>query len=417
VVSVAPEDSNIAYKTVAELAKERGMKVGILTSVSLDHATPAVFYSHQPSRDMYFHIAQDAAISGTIDFIGGGSFRYVNGYTGSRARTWPDHAAGAPGVENLWSLFENNGFTVVHNLADLKNVPAGAKCVAASDGTQDSAAMHYEIDRSTTDEWNLADVTAEAIHLLDNPKGFFMMVEGGKIDWTNHANDARTSIEDVLAFDAAVQQAIAFANQHPTETLIVVTADHETGGMTMGWAGTPKANGVKAGYTSWYEKMFGQTMSYQAFSDWVKEYQADPYSLWNFIKVYLDVFGPADADIRQLDLADDDVVLAKIKEAFGLVYDDLCDFQKKQLEAAYDRSMMGAALVGSEEDWLLYGGYDALAVTCTHILNARAGIGWTSYSHTAIPVPVMSNGQAFTGYYDNTDIAKKIATFMGVTLD
>jgi alkaline phosphatase len=408
-ISVDPEDPNVAYKTVAELAKEQGKKVGILSSVSLDHATPAVFYAHQDDRNKYFHIAQEAANSGTVDFIGGGSFRYIDGYTGSRAGQFPELAAGNPDVVNLWTQFENNGFVVVQNLTDLQNVPAGSKCVAASDNTQDSAAMHYEIDRLASGEWSLAEVTAEAIRLLDNDNGFFMMVEGGKIDWTCHANDALTSIWDTIAFDDACRVVIDFAKQHPGECLIVVTADHETGGLTQGWAGTL--------YDSSYQNLTAQTMSYQAFSEWLQSYQQNPYSLWNVMSTVLDVFGPADADIRMVDLSDDDEMLAKIKEAFGIDYASLADLQKSQLEEAYDRQLTGEQIRGSEEDYLIYGGYDPLGVACTHLVNARAGLGWTSYSHTAVPVPVMSNDANFVGYYDNTDVAKKIASAMGGSLD
>jgi len=85
--------------------------------------------------------------------------------------------------------------------------------------------MHYAIDKPE-DEWSLSEVTVEAIRMLDNPNGFFMMVEGGKIDWTCHTNDARTSIDDTIAFDNAVAEAVKFAESHPGEVLIVVTADH-----------------------------------------------------------------------------------------------------------------------------------------------------------------------------------------------
>jgi alkaline phosphatase len=407
VISMDPT-KKIGYKTIAEAAKAQGRKVGILTSVSLDHATPAVFYAHVDNRGKYYHIAQQAATSGTLDFLGGGSFVNPDGYIGSNATKWPEQAKGAPGVVSVWTQFKDNGFTIVNKLADLKAVPAGAKCLAASGNTQDSSAMHYQIDKPDA-EWNLAEVTAEAIRILDNPNGFFMMVEGGKIDWTCHANDARTSIDDVIAFDNAVAEAVAFAQSHPGEVLIVVTADHETGGLTQGWAGTQ--------YGSAYETLKGQTMSFVGFGKWLAEYQADPESLWDWISVYLGIFGPEGADICDLDLVDDKVLVAKIKQAFGLDYAALTAVQKAQLEEAYDRQMTGQLIRGSEEDGLLYGGYSPLAVTCTHLTNARAGLGWTTYSHTAVPVPVMSNDPRFAGYYDNTDIAKKFATAMGVSLD
>jgi len=398
----------VGYKSVAKAAKEKGMKVGILSSVSLDHATPAVFYANQESRDQYFHIALQATASG-FDFFGGGTFRYIDGYTGKGATAWPELAKGAPGVKNLWTEFQNNGYSIVHNLSDLQNVPAGAKCVAATPTPQDSAAMHYDLDRATAGEWSLADVTAEAIRILDNPNGFFMMVEGGKIDWACHANDARASIEDTIALDNAIAKAVEFAKSRPGEVLIVVTADHECGGLSMGWAGTQ--------YASAYEKLMGQTMTFQAFGKWLTAYQEDPSSLWNWISIYLQIFGPENADIREVNLTDDKVLLAKIKQAFGLDYATLTDVQKAQLEEAYDRQMTRQLIRGSEEDYLMFGGYHPLAVTCTHISNARAGLGWTSYAHTAAPVPVMANDARFGGYYDNTELNKVLTEIMGVSLD
>ena len=101
----------------------------------------------------------------------------------------------------------------------------------------DSDAMAYELDR-TDDMWALADYVEKGIEVLDNDKGFFMMCEGGKIDWACHANDAASSIHDTKALADAVQVAIDFAEEHPDETLILVTGDHETGGLTIGFAGT-----------------------------------------------------------------------------------------------------------------------------------------------------------------------------------
>jgi alkaline phosphatase len=121
-----------------------------------------------------------------------------------------------------------------------------------------------------TTDLSLADMTEVAIASLltrkkDNKRGgwgkkddgFFLMVEGGKIDWACHANDAMATIGDTLAFDDAVGVALEFYKTHPSQTLIVVTGDHETGGMTVGHATT--------GYNAYYDRLLGQKMSYEAF--------------------------------------------------------------------------------------------------------------------------------------------------------
>jgi alkaline phosphatase len=85
---------------------------------------------------------------------------------------------------------------------------------------------------------SLWELTAKSLELLKNPNGFFLMVEGGTIDVYGHANEAAANLHEVLALDKAVKAALEFQKKHPEETLIVITGDHETGGMTMGFAGS-----------------------------------------------------------------------------------------------------------------------------------------------------------------------------------
>ncbi|MCK5437990.1 MAG: alkaline phosphatase, partial [Desulfobulbaceae bacterium] len=383
VISMAP-DGVTPYNTLAEAAKKKGMKVGIVSSVSIDHATPAVFYAHQPSRSMYHEIGHDLAASG-FDYFGGGGFKKVDGPLG-----------------NVLDAVTANGYRIVTDKDEFLALDpeTGDKVVAYNHTLAGGQALYYEIDRPE-DHISLAEFTAKGIELLDNPKGFFMMVEGGKIDWACHANDARAAIEDTLAFDEAVQEALDFYNQHPGQTLIVVTGDHECGGLTLGFAGTK--------YSTAYENIELQTLSYESFNNtFFTTYKTD--SSW-----------ADDSD----DM--DDTLKTKIETSFGLVYDELSDHQKVQLERAFDKSMAEAeakqaeiAVSRSEEEYLLYGGYEALTVTLTHLVNNNAGLSWTSYSHTGLPVPVMAKGKGcaeFQGFYDNTDLAKKIARSMRVRLN
>jgi len=115
------------------------------------------------------------------------------------------------------------------------------KVLAISPGLSGGDAMKYAIDQNSED-LSLADFTAKAIELLDNDNGFFLMVEGGKIDWAAHDNDAATTVHEVIAFDAAIEEALKFYKTHPEETLILVFADHETGGMSLGADGMDGEN-------------------------------------------------------------------------------------------------------------------------------------------------------------------------------
>jgi len=367
-------DADVSYQTVAELAKAQGKKVGIVSSVSIDHATPAVFYAHQASRNNYHEIAHQLATSG-FDYFGGGGIKRPDGDLG-----------------NVYDAITANGYQIVTTRQELNAAQPGQKLVAYNHILDSSDALYYEMDRPA-DHISLAEFTAKGIELLDNSNGFFMMVEGGKIDWACHANDGKASIMDTIEFDKAVLEALSFYNQHPNETLIVVTGDHETGGMTIGFAGTQ--------YATAFEVLGYQTKSFESFDKDLDTYKAT--AAWS---------GEAD------DM--DATIKAMVLESFGLNYDDLSDFQKKQLEDAFDRSMKGEAIKSAEEDYLLYGGYEPFSVTLTHLLNQIAGLGWTSYAHTGVPVPVLAKGAAsdlFNGFYDNTDVAKRIAQAMGGALN
>ncbi len=365
----------VAYKTIAEYAREAGKKVGVVSSVSIEHATPAVFYAKTPSRGNMYDIAVQLTKS-NFDYFGGGGFAQPTG----KNKDQP----------NVIDLAKAAGYRYVNSKADFDALKAGAGKVLAVNATlQDSSAMPYDIDRKS-DDLSLADYTKKGIELLsDDPEGFFMMVEGGKIDWACHANDAASAIRDTLAFDAAVAEAVKFAEQHPAETLIVVTGDHETGGMSIGFAGTQ--------YSTFFDKVGVQKMSYVAFDA-------------NVLKPYKAATAKDKAKLEDLAPA--------IKDAFGLDVLAMPQIQREQIDRAFKRSMGNEVERAiKEEEYLFYGGYEPLTVKITQLLNQNAGIGWTSYSHTGVPVATFAKGaraDLFSGYYDNTDIFKKLVDAMAI---
>ena len=377
IISMDPTGT-IPYKSIATLAMEKGMKVGIVSSVSIDHATPAVFYANQPSRSKYYEIAMTMAKS-RFNYFGGGGIKYPTGTKGDQPSVLDAALA--------------NGFQVAKNRVEFENLIPGKKAIAYNAVLDEEKALYYALDRkrqNPSDHISLAEFTRKGIQLLNNKsKGFFMMVEGGKIDWSCHANDARVTIDEVLAFNEAIDEAVRFYKVNPHETLIVVTADHETGGMSLGFA--------DARHETHFEVLQRQKKSSLEFGKLVKAYRTNGAP-------HVDI----DTEMKQM-----------IQESFGLNYDNLNDFEKQQLEDAYDRSMGGPVIYGAEKDYLLYGGYDPLAVTLTRILSQHAGIGWATYSHTGAPVPVFAMGvgaKQFGGFYDNTDIARKLAIAMKLHL-
>jgi alkaline phosphatase len=384
VVGMTPDHKPV--KSIAHIAKEKGMKVGIVSSVSIDHATPAAFYAHVPARGQYHYIDHALPESG-FDFFGGGGLKDVEG-----------KRSGIEPRGNAMDKIKKAGYKVVTDKDEfMKLTPADGKILAYNAWLQDSGALPYHIDSRPDQDITIGEFTKKAIEMLDNDdKGFFLMVEAGKIDWACHANDATSAIVDTIGFEEAVSQAIDFYNEHPEDTLIVVTGDHECGGLTIGFAGTKYAT---------YPSILGnQKMSYQQFTT-------------KIVKPYKEEHG-ANANFHEFkDL---------ITENFGLKFMGdaekdlmvLTDLEKKKLQEAFNRTMGGETEVSDETmTALLYGGYDPVTVQVTHILNNKAGLAWTSYKHTGVPVPTSAMGlgsQTFNGYYDNTDVALKIMAIMGI---
>jgi len=210
-----------AYKSIAYLAKEKGMKVGITTSVSIDHATPASFYANQPDRDMYYEIGLDI-IKSNFDFFAGSGFLK------------PTTNAKKEEVASIFPQLEKAGYKLLYGLDDYKKANKSGKLILMNNKGTNPVCLKFAIDQKPGD-LNLSEITSAAIESLSQgDQGFFLMVEGGKIDWACHSNDGAAAIHEVLDFNNAVQKAYEFYQKHPEETLIIVTADHETGGMGVG---------------------------------------------------------------------------------------------------------------------------------------------------------------------------------------
>ena len=359
--------------TIAEMLHDKGWKIGIVSTVTINHATPAAYYAHIASRNDYYEIGLQMAESG-FDYFAGGSLLSAD-----------------EGDKSLYEVLQDNGYTVTNDKDTILSLNADSgKVYAVSPVLQDDGAMKYAVD-ATDDELQLKDFVKKGIDVLYNERGFFMMVESGKIDWAGHANDAVANINDTLAFDEAIEVALEFAMNHPDETLIVVTGDHETGGMTIGYAAT--------GYNTAFDILKNQKCSYVAFDEMVN------------------------AEIAAGDFTFADL-MAMVEENFGLVAPDkesqvdalvLDEYEYARLEKAYNDALTGNT--DGYEESLLYGGYNPISVTLTHIINNKAGIGWTSYAHTGLPVPVYAFGEGaelFYGAYDNTEVAKRLMALTDV---
>ncbi len=384
------EAKNKTYTTIAETLKnDFGYRIGVISSVNLNHATPAAFYAHQASRNNYYEIGLEL-IDSNFDYFAGGALLKPTGDSSDTPQT------------DIYELAAAAGYTVIKTQAEAQALTADAgKAIVIAEDLADSNSMNYEIDRAA-DAWALKDYVQQGITMLDSDAGFFMMVEGGKIDWACHANDAGSTIHDTIALADAVQVAIDFAAEHPNETLIVVTGDHETGGLSIGYAGT--------NYNTYLKNINYQMISYAKFdSNYVANYVANQTPFADAMADVTSLFGlalPEQADSaasKTLVLTDYEV--AELEKAYALT-----------LAGGYGTDANGKSLQ-TQEEYVQYGTYTPFSVTVTHLLNNKSGINFASYSHTGLPAAVYATGvgsELFGGGYDNTEIYHKMASLFGI---
>ena len=372
----------IKYRTIAEqLRDQKKWKIGVVSTVNLNHATPAATYAHQASRKSNYAIGLEL-VESNFDYFAGGALMEPQDKKNDKT--------------SIYELAKSAGYKVCFTQNDANSLQNGDKAIVVAETLADGDAMSYDNDRKNN-EWALRDYVRKGIEVLDNKKGFFMMVEGGKVDWACHANDARSSIADTLALSAAVEEAIEFYNKHPKETLIIVTADHETGGLTIGYAGTD--------YNLFFRTLDNQKISYAKFdSDYVSNYKKNGTSLEEVMTDVEQLFG--------LKLPESE----GSNKNGGLV---LTDYEYSRIKTAYEKTIKNDKS-RTQMEYDLYGTYEPLTITITHILNAKSGLGWTSNSHTGLPVPVFALGAGqneFKGFYDNTEIYNKMAKLTKVVKD
>lgn len=324
---------------ISELLRDSGFRIGILTTVSLDHATPAGFYAHVDSRRTYDSIADDLFASG-FDFFAGGRFHETTDSA--------EHAA-------------ENGYAILSSPSE----PASAdeKIILSSSLTFGDYGVSPAIDGGARRGW-LKDSTALAISRLDNPNGFFMMVEGGRIDYFCHYNDAGSFVAELIDMNEAVGAALAFYSAHPTETLILVTADHETGDVSL-------TSGDRSA-------LLRQTISCDTCDDTLV----------------------AECVSAKTPFAE---ALPLFTKAFGL--ENLTPEETASLEKAYAHTLKGdlSSSKANEE----YGVYEPMTSACASIVAARAGVHFGSGGHTSQAVSVYALGvgsEFFEGFYENTKI-------------
>lgn len=367
-------DQATRVNSIAVWAQQAGAAVGVSTSVSVDHATPAAFYAHQGGRGSYYAIGQDLVKAG-FDFYAGSDFLQ------------PTDKAN-PSAPSLYDQCRSAGYTIARGYKDFlkKDRKADRMILLQTEeaSKRQRNSLPYAIDRTKAD-MTLAEVTRAGIaHLTKASKdGFFLMVEGGKIDWACHANDVATAFRELIDMDQAVQVAYEFYAQHPDETLIVVTADHETGGIVLG----------RGPYELHTDLLRFQQMSTEAYSDHLKQLQKQKGDrlTWEVVKS---------------DLAKNWGFGTQVK---------LTDGQFDRLHRAFDEMVSGQA----KDQKSLYASIGRLAETARQVMAECALVGWQSGGHSNGYVPAFAIGagaEQFQGQIDNTEIPVKMAKAAGWTV-
>lgn len=360
---------NKDVESIAKIAHNKNLKVGIISTVCLNHATPAAFYAVNENRKNYYEIGLDLPKS-NFEFFGGGGFYLKKNKANDK--------------DSLLDIFKDNGYKLYTDYKKLNTeLKDYKKLIYTNPVLVSEESMPYAIDRNNYGGVSLKEIVKIAINFLDNKDGFFMMVEGGKIDWCSHENDAATIIYEVKDFDNAIKEAYNFYLSHPDETLIIVTADHETAGVSMGTAIND--------YESNFSILSMQKCSQYHLNKEISEYKK---SQTNYDLDY----------VKNI--------------ANNIFYSKALDFtqeENKQILLAFDYYFYKKTDLSKEELYKLYGGYNPIAVTFTKILNSRASVNFSSWSHTGAKVPVFSIGigsEKFSGNMDNTDIKSKIMNIM-----
>jgi alkaline phosphatase len=207
-------------ESVAYCLQEDGYNIGIISSVPINHATPAGFYAHEESRSNYYSISSQIPATG-FEFFASAGFLDYKDKKGDK--------------EPIDQAIEKQGYAVCYGLEEFQNKAAGKdRVIFCQESNRQEDAENYVSDAKTIEDISLAKMVELGIESLGDQEPFFIMCEGGTIDWASHDNRTMSMITDVIDFDAAVKVAYDFYLQHPDETLIIVTADHETGGITLG---------------------------------------------------------------------------------------------------------------------------------------------------------------------------------------
>ncbi len=365
-LGVTPDTTSVI--SISRQFKDAGYGVGIVTSVAFDDATPAAHYAHVPSRKMHYQIDMHAAYSG-FDFMAGAGMMGMTDENGDST--------------DVADIFAQRGIQIVYGPDQIDEINSEQVLLLNPRGYK-YGNIGYTID-SIPEVLNLPQITSTCLNHLQkvSPEAFFMMVEGGNIDHALHGNDGGAAIKEILNFDQAIAIAYDFYLRHPDETLIVVSADHDTGGSSNIHSRARLSNSLRV--------FDYQKISKEEFSNYCKSMLRNRRvyrweDMQSFLEDKLGLF-------KHIPVSDE--ALENLKRIFTETFE----------------------MRNSADQETLYANFNAFAVDVFKIVNDAAGVGFTTTGHSGNPVPVFAIGvgaDQFKSMNNNTDLPKIIRNITGL---
>ena len=340
-------------QTVLEFAKLQGKKTGVVVTSQVNHATPASYLTHNESRHNYNAIADsylDTGIKADV-YLGGGWQYFLRD------------------DRNLVSEFIDKGFQYIDDFTQLPTLTDNTPTL----GLFANTGLPWSLDESNA--FRLTAMSKAAIKQLENPQGYFLLIEASQIDWAGHSNDIASAMAEMNDLANTLQYLAKYVNNNPN-TLVVLTADHSTGGFSIG------ANGTYA----WHPEIL-RTMqrSPRAIAKALSLQKLTLHNVSTLLNVNIDA-----------------QELSKLIDAKAEAQQALLAYNKLPVEARQNSEKTNVE--------------GALYVAINKLIDKRTNTGWTTGGHTGVDVPLHAFGKKsteFTGLLDNTDIAKKLFMFLG----
>jgi len=336
-------------QSVLEQAKTLGKKTGVVVTSQVNHATPAAYISHNESRKNYNPIADSYVDNGiNTDVLFGGGWKYF-----------------IREDRNLVKEYQTQNIHYIDQYAQLDALPKNQAVL----GLFADVGLPAAID--DTDKYRLSTMTKAAIKQLENPKGYFMLIEASQIDWAGHSNDINVAMAEMDDLARTVEFLEDYVNEN-SETLVILTADHSTGGLTIA------ANGVY----EWRPQLLREL---NQSSELISQHFAQNELTHELLSQKLENVVISEAEFTKIQIAKNKAVELLTQ------YNLLSAEEKKQQRQPNVKKAL----------------YEAI----NQLIDNKTNTGWTGHGHTAVDVPVYAFGfekQLFQGKIDNTDIAKTI---------